>query len=124
MKKRIWFAALLTPFLNIHTIQAQDSLTSKWKEHISFSMISEMDIAYEFSSGKLQKSEFIFRPEVVYKFNRKLKIVGLGRLYAEVSDNLAPGEPSQEAVSGLNQRLFIGGRIRRGKLHLYRNIFL
>ena len=119
MKRRIWFAALLTPFLNIHTIQAQDSPTSKWKENISFSMISEMDIAYEFSSGRLQKSEFIFRPEVVYKFNRKLKIVGLGRLYAEVSDNLAPGEPSQEAVSGLNQRLFIGDRAEAELRELY-----
>jgi len=78
-----------------------------------------MDIAYEFNSQQLQKSEFILKPEVAYKFNKKLRVVGLGRIYTEVLDNLEPGVPDQAAVSAFNKRLFIGDRVEAELRELY-----
>ena len=108
---------LLTGLQNVYG--QQNELKNKWKEKLHFSLITEMDIAYEFKSHQLQKAEFILKPEVVYKFNNKLKIVGLGRIYTEVLDNLEPGVPDQVASSTFNKRLFIGDRVEVELRELY-----
>jgi len=119
MKSIICYTALLIQLLGIQNIQAQDTLKKKWKENLRFSLLSEIDIAYEYNNQKFQKSEFILKPEVVYKFNKKLKIVGLGRIYTEVLDNLEPGALDQVAGSTINKRLFIGDRVEAELRELY-----
>lgn len=119
MKTIICAIAQLIVFLSIQNIQAQETLKKKWKENLRFSLITEIDIAYEYNSRKLQKTEFILKPEIAYKFNKNLKIVGLGRIYTEVLDNLEPGVPDQFASSTFNKRLFIGDRVEVELRELY-----
>ncbi|MBL4754968.1 MAG: hypothetical protein JKY52_15400 [Flavobacteriales bacterium] len=111
--------ALLVLLLSVQNVLGQDTQPSSWKERLHFGLISEIDMAYEFKGQKLQKSEFIFKPELAYKFNKKVKVVGRGRIYAELSDNLDPGEPSQLSVSDFNKRLLIGDRTEVELRELY-----
>lgn len=119
MKTIICAIVQLIVFLSIQNIQAQETVKRKWKENLRFSLITEIDIAYEYNSRKLQKAEFILKPEIEYKFNKNLKIVGLGRIYTEVLDNLEPGVPDQFATSSFNKRLFIGDRVEVELRELY-----
>jgi len=119
MKTILLYTTVLVQILMFQSLQAQDALRKKWKEKLHFSLITEIDIAYEYSSRKLQKFELILKPEISYKINKKLKIVGIGRVYTELLDNLEPGVPDQDAVSIFNKRLFIGDRVEAELRELY-----
>ena len=63
VRMKIWYITLLL-LPGIQYAQAQDTQQQKWKDKLHFSLISEMDIAYEFNSQKLQKYEFTLKPQV------------------------------------------------------------
>ena len=86
---------------------AQEQPKKTFWEKLDASLVVASETSYEFDSGKLQKSEWIIKPEFTYKFNRRSKLVFRGQVYIEFQDNLEADIPSQQTVTGYNKRLFL-----------------
>ena len=88
---------------------AQDSVVAKkgWLNNTTVNTIMELRSAYEFDNSDIQKLEFLVTPEVEIPFNKKIRLVAIGRLYVDAPDKLEPEEPEQTAVSPFSKRLTI-----------------
>ncbi len=107
-------------------------IKKNWRDNLSFSMVAETDFSYEYKNNRLQKAEFILNPEWQYKFNKNIKLVGIGRWYMDATDNLEPGKPIQKSATSVLDRRSFGGdrmelelrefylhsRIKKIKMHL------
>ncbi|WP_420399730.1 DUF1302 family protein [Flagellimonas sp.] len=86
---------------------AQEQPRKTFWDKLNPSLVVATETSYEFDSGQLQKSEWIIKPELTYKFNRRSKLVFRGQMYSEFMDNLEAGIPDQHTVGNFNQRLFL-----------------
>jgi len=89
------------------TSYAQEKPKKTFKEKLDASLVLSYDMSYEFDSEKLQKTELILKPEFIYKFNRRSKLVFKSQIYSEFQDNLETGTPRETMVSNFSKRLFI-----------------
>ena len=95
----LWFGQLA---------HSQTHSDKKKNNSIDFSLVTALDLAYEFKGEKIQKTEFIIKPEVTFRFGRKSKLVFKGRIYNEFSDFFEKGKPSESTLSNFSKRAFIG----------------
>jgi len=107
MRNIILVLALLGVGVNLN---GQDPVVAKksWWDRTTVNTIMELRSAYEFHDSVIQKLEFLVTPEVEIPFNKKIRLVAIGRLYVETTDKLEPGEPEQTAISQFSKRLSIG----------------
>jgi hypothetical protein len=102
-------------FLFGFSVKAQnDSIAPKKEKYISdtrFTMLVDARTAIEFKTGTVQKGEFFVRPELDVPLAKNFRIKAIGRVYAEVMDNLEPGKPTQGTVSDFSKRVFMGDRM-------------
>lgn len=95
------------------------------KSKFQSSLVVSSDVAYEFNSKEFQKSEFMLKPEFVYKLNRHSKFVFKGLIYSEFEDNLEKGKPEQNTVSNLSKRWRLGNKtdLELREFYFYTNLF-
>ncbi len=79
-------------------------------ESLDFTGTFENRTAVAFS-GNLQKSEFVFLPEVSIDLSAKSRVTIIGRLRGDVKDRLEPGPPADCSRSGFSGRLTLGSGI-------------
>ena len=90
-----------------------------WKNQVRASMISRVTSAYEFDGDQLQMLKLVLKPEVKVKVHKNLRLTGIGRLHAEMLDEIEPGKPTQDAISKLSKRILIGDRFEFELRELY-----
>lgn len=88
----------------------EKNFRSKWKDHTTTRMVSELVTAYEVGESDFQMVKFSLKPEVKVNLDKNLRFTGIGRFYGELLDNLEPGKPDQDAISKGSGRLFLGNR--------------
>ena len=89
------------------------------KEKARLTAILEMRTAYQLKGNKFQKIELYGRPELDIPLSHNMRIKAIGRIYAEVLDNLEPGKPSQAEVSRFSRRAFAGKALEMELRELY-----
>jgi len=120
LKKQL-VVLLISAFLGMNAQEKKKT----FKDSFKASLVVASDVSYEFSSGKLQKSELIIKPEFSYKVSSKIRLVLKGQAYNEFNDALERGTPKEETVSDYSKRLFIGDRtnIELREFYVYAKLF-
>ncbi|MDO5968549.1 hypothetical protein Q4Q35_01900 [Flavivirga aquimarina] len=95
-------------------VNAQNDSVVPKKSYISntqFTMLIDARTSIEFKPSDIQKAEFFIRPELDMPLTKNFRLKVIGRLYAEILDNLEPNKPAQDAVSEFSKRAIIGDRL-------------
>lgn len=90
---------------------AGDDLQQDQIKDIEYSALLETEWAYGTVANSSQKLEFIFEPEINIELQNNRKLTMIARLRGDVEDKLEPGQPSQDTVSNISQRGFIGDHV-------------
>lgn len=80
-------------------------------ETLEFTGTFENRTALHFKGTNLQKSEFIFTPEISFDLSDKSRVTIIGRVRGDLKDRLEPGEPTDSSRSGISGRLKLGDGI-------------
>lgn len=104
-RSEFWAAAA---FLTLTLPEVAVAQSSMWDD-ISFRGVLSAETAVEFDSARLQKSDFVFEPEVEIDLGDFGRLTSLGRLRFDALDRLEPvGSPDQDVRSPQTKRLFVG----------------
>lgn len=76
-------------------------------DRIDFSALLKTEWAYGTDQHSSQKIEFIFEPEIIVDLNNDRTLTMIARLRGDIEDKLAPGQPSQDAVSQISRSWLI-----------------
>ena len=77
---------------------------SDLKDRLNFSGIADMEWAHEITTGDGQKLELQLHPELQIDLPKDLRLTAIGRMRAELFDELEPGDPGQPTVMGPTRR--------------------
>jgi hypothetical protein len=75
-----------------------------------FNMVGITQSSYRWNDNSFQKWEWILKPEMTYDISKKVRFYFKGRFYTDLTDNLEPGRPSLNEVSGASKRHLIGDK--------------
>lgn len=101
-------AALLfaVPALSAESSQAKSQANSI-ADAVDINAIFEVEWSVE-TSGRTQKLEGTFQPELRIDMPKGLRFTAIGRARGDVADKLTPGQPSQDEISRESKRAYIG----------------
>jgi len=80
-------------------------------DDIELSGLLDSEIASGTITGEVQKAELIFTPEIGLEIGNSMRLTAIGRLRADLVDELEPGQPEQHNRSTLSKRLFLGNHV-------------
>ena len=89
----------------------QGSLVKLLREQIGASALVELEWAIGTAQGRSQKFELLVEPELEIELPFGLDFTAIGRMRIDALDKLEPGEPSQNEISELSRRIFVGDRV-------------
>ncbi|WP_298421164.1 DUF1302 family protein [uncultured Kordia sp.] len=89
------------------------------KTKLEGTLVVVSEASYEFKNETIQKTELILKPEFVLKLKNRSKFVLKGQVYFEFQDNLEKGKPTEQMVSDISKRLFLGNRTNLEIRELY-----
>lgn len=118
-------AGVLLSLLAASKATAQAGVEKKplsFKEFLNPTALLEWESAYALKGRKLQKTEFILKPELNIDLSKNVRWVILGRFYSELTDNLEPARPGQEEVSDFSRRWIINRRLEAELREFYFDI--
>ena len=104
---------------------AQDKAARKpfnLKAFLNPSALIEWESAYAFKDRRIQKTEFIIKPEFNIDLSKNVRWVIRSRIYSEVTDNLERGKPNQVEVSDFSRRWVIRDRLEAELREFYFDI--
>ena len=90
---------------------SQGSLVKLLREQIGASALVELEWAIGTAQGRSQKFELLVEPELEIELPFGLDFTAIGRMRIDALDKLEPGEPSQNEISELSRRIFVGDRV-------------
>ena len=80
-------------------------------DDIEFSGLLDSEIASGTVTDEVQKAELIFTPEIGLEIGNSMRLTAIGRLRADLADELEPGQPEQHNRSTFSKRLFLGNHV-------------
>lgn len=72
----------------------------------------EIEGGIETGDGDFQKFDALLQPEFDITLSKKLDLTIVPRLRLELIDELEPGHPSQDELSGISRRLYLGDNVQ------------
>ena len=93
--------------------ETEDStrLIDRLKERVYVGGTLSVETAVETGTGDFQKFELQIQPEIEIQLSENADLTIIPRFRADALDELEPGRPNQDEISGISRRLLIGDHL-------------
>lgn len=79
----------------------------------------EVEAGIETGDGDFQKFDMLLQPEFEIELPKDIDLTIIPRLRIDLSDELEPGQPDQDELSGISRRLYLGDSVQLEMRELY-----
>lgn len=115
------FMLLLTASVSAQQDAEEESagFIDKLKDRSYVSGTLEIEGGIETGDGDFQKFDVLLQPEFEITLSENVDLTIIPRLRLELIDELEPGHPSQDELSGVSRRLYLGDSVQFEMRELY-----